>query len=64
MNYLASVLLVLIGGAMCFASDFYIRARGLDGINGLNAQSWDVMSTIIVLVGLVGFAVSFYLSWR
>lgn len=58
MKALASVLMVLIGACMVLASDLLFRANGIDGQNGIDAHAWDVMGTLVTVVGAGGFVVS------
>lgn len=55
MKALASVLMVLVGALMDFASDVYFRVGGHDGVNGVNAHSWDIVSTVVIAVGVIAF---------
>lgn len=55
MKRLASVALIAVAAAMVLASDLLIRARGLDGTHGLNAWSYDIVGTVLVLIGTVTF---------
>jgi hypothetical protein len=58
MKALASVFMVLVGGVMDAFSDVYFRVGGHDHVNGTDAHAWDVVSTIIIVAGLLGFAAS------
>ena len=60
MRTLASVLLIAVSAAMVMCSDLFIRARGLDGVHGIDAGSWDVVGTVLLVAGLWGFAVSVF----
>lgn len=55
MNFIGCALLVLVGAAMIAFSDLFLRAAHRDGINGINATSWDVTGTLIMLIGLTAF---------
>lgn len=55
MKILASALLILFAIAGDLASDLLIRARGLDKVNGINASSWDIAMSILLIIGMFGF---------
>lgn len=55
MKALASVLMTALGAGMVLASDLLIRAQGLDNTHGIEAHSWDVAGTIVLIVGILGF---------
>lgn len=58
MKALASVLMTALGAAMVLASDLLIRARGIDNTHGIEAHSWDVVGTIVLMLGMGGFLFS------
>ena len=54
----ASVALVAVASVTVLCSDLFIRARGLDGKFGLNAHSYDIVATALLLLGMFGFYVA------
>lgn len=52
---MAGALLAVAGVVLVICSDLFIRAQGIDGKYGLNAQANDLTGTFLVIVGLLGF---------
>lgn len=57
MRAFAYVLLIGFCLAADLISDIFIRGKGLDGQNGINAAAWDVTASIGILVGLALLAI-------
>lgn len=61
---MASVMLAFVSLLTIMSSDLLLRARGLDKVNGIDAHSYDVVGTIMLLVALWGFVVSIRAAHR
>lgn len=55
MKALCCVLTMALSVVMVGGSDLFLRAQGLDGVHGINARSWDVVGTILLVTAFVGF---------
>lgn len=54
----ASALMALVGLLTVLLSDLLLRARGLDHVHGIDAHSYDITGSIVMMIALWGFVVS------
>ena len=52
-----SVVVLVLGIAVCFVNDVYLKQQELTGVD---THSWDVVGTILIGLGCFGFFVSVF----